>query len=520
MFPSVRPGASPFLLTEPLGSGRSPFNASERSQIIARLAGPAQRPAEIGRLTRSLAIVGAGFSGTLLALHALRRAPPGTRVLLIERSRRFGQGLAYGSGNPNHLLNVPAARMSAFHDRPADFLQWLHEHPPWQDCTGQCFVPRQAFGAYVRDLLKTELRRPGTTNRLVLVRGEVQGIRPLRGELAIQLDRDRLLSADLAVLATGNFPPETLRIDDPGFYDGAFYRADPWEPGALDGLDPAAPVLLIGTGLTALDTVISLLDRGHAGPITAISRRGLLPLRHAEGPASPRNAVQSLPTDVLQLLRFVRKAARQAVAGGGSWQSAVDALRPFTPDIWQAMQPRDRARFLRHLRPWWDVHRHRMAPLVADRIANARASGQLRIRVGRIQACRPDPAGSLEVRFRLRPRDGGGEEAVVVGRVINCSGPSCGYERTKDPLLRVLLDTGLARPDPLRLGLDVTGTCALREASGAVSCQLFAVGPITKAMFWEMTAVPDLRRQCEALATHLASLLGALPPRPPDSRGP
>jgi uncharacterized NAD(P)/FAD-binding protein YdhS len=149
-----------------------------------------------------------------------------------------------------------------------------------------------------------------------------------------------------------------------------------------------------------------------------------------------------------------------------------------------------------------------MAPSVAERIAAARDAGQLRVRAGRIQGYRPGPAGTVEVRFSLRPREGGGEAAVSVARVINCSGPSCDYERTGDPLLRSLLDMGLARPDPLRLGLDVTGNCALREASGAVSRQLFAVGPITKAMFWEMTAVPDLRRQCEALATHLSELLG------------
>jgi uncharacterized NAD(P)/FAD-binding protein YdhS len=462
-------------------------------------------------LTRTLAIVGAGFSGTLLALHALRRAPSGTDVLLIERSRRFGRGLAYGSGNPNHLLNVPTARMSAFHDRPADFLQWLHKQPAWQGSTGQCFVPRHAFGAYIRDLLKTELRRPDIASRLVLLRGEVQCIRPLGAKLELQVDRDRLLSADIAVLATGNFPPEPPRVDDPRFYDGTLYRADPWEPGALSGLDPAAPVLLIGTGLTAVDTIISLLDLGHRGPITALSRRGLLPLQHADRPALPRDAVPSFPTDAIPLLRFMRGSARKAVAGGGSWQSTVDSLRPFTQDIWQSLPLRDRAAFLRHLRPWWDVHRHRMAPSVAERIAVARASGQLNVQAGRIQAYHPDSAGGVEVRFRLRPRDGGGEDALTVGRVINCSGPSCDYERTGDPLLRRLLDTGLARPDLLRLGLDVTSTCALREASGAVSRQLFAVGPITKAMFWEMTAVPDLRRQCELLATHLSGLLGSLP---------
>ena len=301
----------------------------------------------------------------MLALHAVRRAPAGTTVLLIERSHRFGNGLAYGSGNPHHLLNVPAGRMSAFDDRPTDFLQWLHGHPPWQDCAGQDFVPRHAFGAYVRDLLKAELRRRDGASRLVLVRGDVQCMQPHGSEIHIHLDRDRRFSAELAVLATGNPPPKAPPVDDPRLYDSAFFRPDPWQPDALDGLDPAGPVLLIGTGLTAVDTVISLLDRGHTGPITAISRRGLLPRRH--GPAAPVDLGPSLPTGVVALLRFVRGTARQAMAHGGSWQGSVDALRPFSQDLWQTMTLRERAAFLRHLRPWWDVHRHRMAPAVAER---------------------------------------------------------------------------------------------------------------------------------------------------------
>jgi uncharacterized NAD(P)/FAD-binding protein YdhS len=462
-------------------------------------------------LTRTLAIIGAGFSGTLLALHALRRAPAGTQILLMERARRFGHGLAYGSGNPNHLLNVPAARMSAFHDRPNDFLQWLQAHPAWQDSTPQCFAPRQAFGAYIRDLVKTELRRPDISSRLVLVRGEVQSLRTNGAELSLCLDRNRTMAADIAVLASGNFPPEPPRVANPEFYDGPLYRPDPWAPAATNGLDSAAPVLLIGSGLTAIDCVISLLDQGHVGPITALSRRGLLPLVHTDSLPPGRNARPAFPTNAVKLLRFLRLSARQAAQRGEPWQGTVDALRPFTQDVWQSMQPADRAAFLRHLRPWWDIHRHRMAGSVAQRIAAARATGQFRVQAGRIQTYRTVSPELVEVRFRLRPRDGGTEQTLTVARVINCSGPTSDYERTNDPLLRALLDSQMVRPDHLRLGLDVTGTCALRDASGAVSRQLFAVGPITKGMFWEMTAVPDLRRQCEALATHLAGLLGGLP---------
>jgi uncharacterized NAD(P)/FAD-binding protein YdhS len=305
------------------------------------------------------------------------------------------------------------------------------------------------------------------------------------------------------VLATGNFPPEPPPVADGWVYDSPYYRADPWAADTLKGLDPTAPVLLIGTGLTMVDTVISLLDQGHGGPIHAISRRGLLPLPHGDGlPSVPEP--HAYPTTLGALLGFLRRETARAVAAGGSWQPAIDGLRPFTQDVWQAMSAADRARFLRHLRPWWDIHRHRLP--VAVRIAAARASGPLAIRAGRVRAF-TERNGMVDVAYQPRSRDA--LATVRVARVVNCSGPGADYERIPHPLVRALLRNGLVRPDPLRLGLDVTGTCALLDRDGAISRRMFAVGPVTKGAFWEMTAVPDIRRQCEFLAEHLASLVRA-----------
>jgi uncharacterized NAD(P)/FAD-binding protein YdhS len=181
----------------------------------------------------------------------------------------------------------------------------------------------------------------------------------------------------------------------------------------------------------------------------------------------------------------------------------VDGLRPFSQDLWQCMSSEDRSRFLRHLRPWWEVHRHRMAGVVADRIEAALASGQLIVQAGRLQAFEYD-AQTAAVRFRGR---GSAEAATIqVARVINCSGPGADYARIGHPLVASLLERGIARPDIFRLGLDVTGSGALLSRDGAISRRVFAVGPVTKGAFWEMTAVPDIRRQCESLARHLATL--------------
>jgi uncharacterized NAD(P)/FAD-binding protein YdhS len=461
----------------------------------------------------TIAVIGAGFSGTLLTLHLLRRCPPPTRLVLIERNSQFGRGLAYATGNASHILNVPASRMSAFHDRPNDFLHWLATQPESNSATAVgpgTFAPRRQFGAYIRALLNDEIKRSGR-ERLELVKGDVIGLDRSAHPLLLTLDRNRTVQADLAVLAMGNFPPEPMPITNPAFYDTPFYRPDPWATDALIDLDPDASILLVGTGLTTVDAVISLLDQGHRGPIYAISRRGLLPRRHAGVPL-PAPEHEPYPTAVNALTRFLRNETARATAQGSGWQPVVDELRPFMVDVWQTMPLPDRRRFLRHLRPWWDVHRHRMAAQVADRIDTAQTGGQFRILVGRVR----DYAikGNL-VEVHYRPRGQEGLATITVSRVVNCAGPGADYDRIQEPLIRDLLRDGVVRPDPLRLGLDVTGNCALLNRQGAISRRMFAVGPVTKGTFWEMTAVPDIRRQTEKLAEYLAGLVKPVPPATP-----
>lgn len=459
----------------------------------------------------TIAVIGAGFSGTLLSLHLLRFAGPATRIVLIERNSQFGRGLAYATGNANHFLNVPAGRMSAFHDRSDHFLEWLQNLPKQDRCgidvTAQAFVPRRLFGAYVRALLNDEIKRTGR-ERLELVRGDVQGLDRTARPLALTMDRNRRVRADLAVLAVGNFPPEPMPVANPDFYDSPFYRPDPWAADALSGLVQDASVLLIGTSLTTVDAVVSLLDQQHSGPIYALSRRGLLPRRHETVRQLPSEHAP-FPTTVNALTRFLRDEAARAAAQGCGWQPIVDELRPFAVDVWQTMSLSDRRRFLRHLRPWWDVHRHRMAGPVADRIDAARNTGQLRVITGRVRAY---TVRDSQIEVLYRPRGGDTGQTITVNRVVNCSGPGADYDRISEPLVRDLLTNGVVRPDPLRLGLDVTASCALLDRNGAISRRLFAIGPVTKGTFWEMTAVPDIRRQAEKLAEHLAALANGLAP--------
>lgn len=461
----------------------------------------------------AVAVIGAGFSGTLLALHLLRRCPSSVRIHLIERSPQFGRGLAYSTGNPNHVLNVPAGRMSAFHDQPDDFYQWLQRTDSRKAApvTPGCFVSRSVFGDYIRYHLNEEFRRAaGRGGRLVLTRGEVRDLRTSRGGIVLDLDRERRLEADLGVLAVGNFPPEPPAIADPSFYDCDRYRPDPWAPNALSDLDPDAPVLLIGTGLTMVDTAISLFDRGHTGPIHALSRRGLLPRPHGTGVTAAVALIERpLPITAAGLTRLLREEVEELAGQGRDWRAVIDGLRPATQDIWQAMPANEKARFIRHLRPWWEVHRHRVPTAVSDRIEAAITRGQLVTGATRIRAMQAKDGGVL-VTHRARRAEA--DHHLQVERVINCSGPGCDYDRIADPLIRRLLERGDIRPDPLRLGLDVSSVCALRNRQGEIWQRLYAVGPVTKPLFWEVTSVPDIRRQCEALASLLSARLAPILP--------
>jgi uncharacterized NAD(P)/FAD-binding protein YdhS len=457
--------------------------------------------------SRTIAIVGAGFTGALLALHLLKHCSDQDRVLLIEKSPRLGAGVAFSTGNPNHLLNVRSGNMSAFSTEPDHFVHWLRTlQPPLRDQlteppepTG--FAPRALFGAYVQQCLADAVWSGDRGDRLTIVSDTVLGITRNDAGLALRLAMGRTLTADTAVLAIGNFPPHGS--------EGPIF-GDPWDERATADLDPEAGVIILGTGLTMVDMAVSLLDRGHRGPIQAISRRGLLPRQHV-GAIPDETGDIRLPRawtfdpspsgrSLVRLTHEVRRTVDRAERLGRGWRSVIDGLRPHTQRLWQEMSAADRRRFLRHLRPWWDVHRHRAAPQVMVRVSQARERGQLTVTAARVLGIHADKRG-VTVRFAARAN---GEPAAISGdRLIDCTGLNGDRTKIEQPLLKQLLADGLVRPDPLKLGLDVSGEGAVVGSDDAVAGDLFAIGPITRGAFWEIVAVPDLRVACELMAARL-----------------
>ncbi len=435
-----------------------------------------------------VAIIGGGFSGALQAINLLRYQGP--RATLIERRTETARGVAYSAAHPDHLLNVRAGNMSALPQDPGHFERWLERRHP--ELAGS-FAPRLVYGDYLAELL--EEARTAAPGRLNVVQGEAIDVMPDGEGWRIALTDGTVIAADAVILAPGNLPPHIPGgIETDALPAGAF-APEPWSSDVAEGLATDDTVLVIGTGLTMVDIALLLDARGFEGKIVALSRRGLSPRAHA--PVEPSMRDMRPPTDAVGLLRDVR-----ARAGQVGWRAAVDELRPYTEGLWAAADLTERRRFLRHLRAWWDVHRHRIAPRVADKIAAMRKAERLEIVAGKLVGVTGRNNGA---QVRYRPR---GQDAITtldVRRIINASGPQGDLLRTTEPLLCRLLERGLIRPDPLRIGIDVTQQSETIGVDGEAHPTLLALGPMTRGTFWEIVAVPDIRRQTWAVARKLSN---------------
>ena len=458
----------------------------------------------------TIAIVGGGFSGTLVATHLLKTANQPLTIKLIERSRQIGKGIAYSTDTNSHLLNVSAGNMSAFPHDPGHLLRWLQynrnelESFFSEEVNASTFIPRKVYGLYIQSILAEAEATAPSDVRLERFTDEVVGIQPEGKGAMISLRSGRCFAADKVVLALGNSPSTPSEIDNA---DGniARYLRNAWSANALDDLDSDASVLLIGTGLTMVDMVLSLHARQHRGKIYAVSRRGLFPQKHQPAQPYPNSLTpDTFPTTVRGWLHWLRTEVEIAASQGYDWRSLIDSLRPHTQKIWQKLPKVEQRRFLRHLTPYWDVHRHRIAPKVGDVITEMLDSSQLTISAGRIREYQALPDG---VAVTISGRKTQTNHILQVRRVVNCTGVAADYRHSPHPLITNLRSERLIRPNVIGLGLDTDSQGTLYEADGMVSSLLYTLGTPRKGDLWETIAVPELRGQAQALSQELLQSL-------------
>lgn len=452
-----------------------------------------------------VAIVGAGFSGSMLAVHLADTFRASREIALIEKCRCFGPGIAYGTDNQLHLLNVPAGRMGAYPEKPHHFLEWLKER---RDLVSQyrldslkegSFVPRKLYGLYVEELVQRCALQTGRVHRFE--QEALDLTKAPNGWFRVLLGDNTTIFARKVVLAVGNFPPGDPVTSDRRFHLSRNYISDPWSSSTLRRLAYARDILILGSGLTALDLIVSLSKIKRSGKIYLLSRRGHFPHRHA--PVEAYAFHQSDPRKIhsmRHLLRAVRNEVSLAAGMNIGWRSVIDALRPHTQAIWQHLDLVERRRFLRHLRPYWECHRHRAAPEVLDVKDAMVKAGRLRCYQGRLESLLENEH-ALHVKFRNRS---GAQHELTVDVVVNCTGPECNYHKLRDPLIIQLFLRGLARPDPLFLGFDVNDQGQLLDAAGHAVPNLHTLGSPQKGRLLETTAVPELRQQAFELAGLIA----------------
>jgi uncharacterized NAD(P)/FAD-binding protein YdhS len=449
-----------------------------------------------------VAVIGGGASGALTAVHLLRRAEAygiPLRVALIDRYGRHGLGQAYATEDPRHLLNTCAAKMSALADDPGHLLRWARG--TGLEVADSDFIPRLVYGRYLRELI-------GDRDGLTPVTGTVTALSRSSDGVWIELAEGGIIEADAAVLATGNRAPARW----PHLPYGPRHVPDPWVPGALTGVGgDGAPALVIGTGLTMVDIAVTL-TRAHPDTVVyALSRHGLLPREHRCPPPPPAEITVPDSARLGDLLRLVRTAIRDR---DGDWHGVVDAVRPHVPRVWAGLSVADRRRFLSSVARYWEIHRHRIPPATAAYVAGLRESGRLRILRGRLVSAVADGEA-----LTTRIETAGTTRDLSVGWLINGTGPAA--EVTTDPFLAGLITAGLARPDPLRLGLDADETGAVLDAAGQPHDRIFALGPTLRGVRYETTAIPEIRTQAGVLAHHLVPRLasvGEVPAHPPARR--
>lgn len=467
----------------------------------------------LSRQAPVVAIIGGGVSGAAVAYHLARTGifEP-ARIVVFEPRAMLGAGLAYDSIEPAHRINVPSTRMSLLPDDPEHFQRWIDANDALADdagataANGALYPRRSLFGAYMNAMIK-----PYVDDGAVRHIGQrVVSVGREDGRWHLVDDCGEMLEADVLVVATSHPAPSAPKALADALAGHRRFIADPTRPHALDAVGPDDRVLIVGNGLTSADVVAALCQAGHRGPITAISRRGLRSRGHVQAPQDPFGDFLAQPAATAStLLKDIRAAIRVAAMQGVSWHAVIDQVRGQGEQLWQALPVIERRRIARHLRPYWDVHRFRVAPQVEAASEAAIADGRLQVLSGSVADA---AVTDTDIRCTLRLSRSHTMIERNFDAVVVTTGPGHGSILRSQPFLAGLAEQGYLAIDPTGLGLACNRQSQAVGASGTAMPSLYISGPLARGTFGELMGLPQVTEHAVFVASEVAStVLAAFP---------
>jgi uncharacterized NAD(P)/FAD-binding protein YdhS len=459
---------------------------------------------------KRIGIIGCGFTGTMTAVNIIHKSAKPSEIIIINEKETLNRGTAYNPYSDKHLLNVITGKMSAYPVKPGHFLDWVMLKSDFvkkdKEIIANSFLPRRLYGEYLSDIWdEAKGYAKSKQIKITIFDSVVVDLDVLDSSISVLLEDNTTLNLDNCVIATGNHIPRNPRVKNMDFYRSENYFQNPWKIESVENTINDFPVLIIGNGLTMVDTVLGLLEQGFKGEIVSISPNGFNILPHRHNGIKYTSLVEELREDMslYELVKLINKHVKSVREFGVSAEPIIDSLRPHTQKIWKNLSEKDKDLFMSRIRHLWGVARHRIPLHTHDKIQQLRISGILHIKSGNIIDLNQDGKFVVVDYYDKKSKE---SKSIKVSRVINCTGPDTDLMNLESSFLKKCIKKNILSQDKLKLGISTdTETFQVVNSEGNIIPNLFTIGSNLKGELWESTAVNELRGQADKLAEKLKS---------------